>query len=151
MNKQQAYDNLLKTLDSLCEGENDPIALMATISCEIFHHFDAFHWVGFYRNMGDELLKIGPYQGGHGCLRIPFHRGVCGQAAREQRLINVADVNAHSDHIACSSTTQSEIVVPIMVKGQLLAVLDIDSDAPAMFDDIDEAALRQINRYFETD
>jgi GAF domain-containing protein len=122
---------------------------MATVASELFHAFEDFDWVGFYRNVGGELLKIGPYQGGHGCLTIPFARGVCGQCARERRLQNVPDVRAIPHHIACSSATISEIVVPIFDgAGALLAVLDVDSDRPAAFDATDEANLMLINRYF---
>jgi L-methionine (R)-S-oxide reductase len=149
MNKQQQYDQVWKTLDSLCQGETDPVALMATIACELFHSFDHFHWVGFYRNVGGQNLKIGPYQGAHGCLTIPFSRGICGKCAREKTVQNVPDVTQEPDHIACSPTTKSEIVVPIVNgDGELLAVLDIDSNAPAAFDEIDETNLQRINKYF---
>ncbi len=101
--------------------------------------------VGFYHNMGDGVLKIGPYQGGHGCLTIPFERGVCGKCAREQAVQNVPDVLAVADHIACSSTTRSEIVLPIVdASGEIIAVLDIDSDAPNAFREQDETFLQQV-------
>jgi GAF domain-containing protein len=146
---QEQYDSLFRRLDSLCAGEDDPVALMATIACELRTAFPAFHWVGFYRNAGNRTLKIGPYQGGHGCLTIPFDRGVCGQCARELRTINVPDVAAVADHIACSSTTRSEIVVPVLDRaGALLAVLDVDSDNPAEFTMLDEHNLARIGGYF---
>ncbi len=148
-NSYFAYDRLFKTLDSLCEGESDPVSLMATIACELYTTFDAFHWVGFYRNVGNRMLKIGPYQGGHGCLRISFDRGVCGKCAREKAVQNVPDVMAVPDHIACSSSTRSELVLPILdAQGELLAVLDIDSDQPAAFSESDALQLQRINRYF---
>jgi len=147
--KQARYDQLFQRLDGLCEGESDIITLMATIVCELNQAFSQFHWVGFYRNMGDRTLKVGPFQGGHGCLVIPFDRGVCGKCAREQTLQNVPDVTQLPFHIACSSTTRSELVVPVPGnRGQLLAVLDIDSDLPAAFDEVDERNLERIASYF---
>ncbi|MRR09285.1 GAF domain-containing protein [bacterium] len=148
---QEQYDSLFRRLDSLCAGEGDAVALMATIACELRSAFSDFHWVGFYRAVGDRTLKIGPYQGGHGCLTIPFDKGVCGQCAREQRVINVTDVTAVPHHIACSGSTRSEIVVPIVDgAGALLAVLDVDSDLPAAFAEADERNLPLLNKYFRT-
>ena len=119
---------------SLCEGEDDIIAKMATTACELFQSDDRFDWVGFYRVTAPEMLKIGPYQGGHGCLTIPFARGVCGAAAKTRKTQLVADVNAFEGHIACASSTQSEVVVPVFdAAGELLGVLDIDSDQPDAF------------------
>jgi L-methionine (R)-S-oxide reductase len=136
------YDDLAKRIRALTEGETDTVALMATVVCEVHHSHPFADWTGFYRVVGPELLKIGPYQGGHGCLVIPFSRGVCGAAARMGRVLNVPDVAAFSDHIACSSTTQSELVLPVWNgAGVLLGVLDLDSDTPAAFTDTDEAAL----------
>ncbi len=149
--KQQHYDELFRRLDALCQGETEAVALMATIACELYHGFDTFHWVGFYRNVGGRTLKIGPYQGAHGCLVIPFDRGVCGQCARELRVVNVPDVSQISYHIACSGSTRSEIVIPVLDnKGELLAVLDIDSDLQAAFDDCDERNLPLLSRYFQS-
>lgn len=149
MRTQQQYDNLFRRLDALCEGETDHIALMATIACELYHAFAEFHWVGFYRNVGHEMLKIGPYQGAHGCLTIPFTKGVCGKCAREKSVLNIPDITAIPFHIACSGTTRSELVVPICGEGgELLAVLDIDSDNPAEFTELDEQNLRRITTYF---
>lgn len=130
---------------AVCEGEDDAVSLMATVACELFHAFDDFHWVGFYRVVAPELLKIGPYQGGHGCLAISFDRGVCGAAAREARTQVVEDVDAFPGHIACAASTRSEIVVPVFgPDGRLIAVLDIDSDEPAAFDTADAAGLEAI-------
>ena len=148
------YDTLQKQLDALLDGEDDWTAALATVACEL-HHADArFHWTGFYRAVrggapgadpDDGLLVIGPYQGGHGCLRIPFTRGVCGAAARERRTQLVPDVEAFPGHIACSSSTQSEIVVPVLAPdGRLLAVLDVDSDWPDAFDASDQRALEAL-------
>lgn len=128
------YPNLAKTLSALTEGELDTISLMATTACEVHAADDRFHWTGFYRVVAPELLKIGPYQGGHGCLVIPFSRGVCGAAARTLEPQIVADVNAFAGHIACSSSTRSELVLPVLnAEGTLLGVFDIDSDWPDAF------------------
>lgn len=127
---------------SLTEGETDAVALMATLACEIHSHHDFADWTGFYRVVAPEVLKIGPYQGGHGCLVIPFSRGVCGAAARTGQILNVPDVDAFPDHIACASSTRSELVLPVWNgTGRLLGVLDIDSDTPAAFTAEDEAWL----------
>ncbi len=125
------------TIRALCDGETDRVALMATVACELFHADDRFDWVGFYRVVSPGLLKIGPYQGGHGCLVIPFERGVCGAAAREEKTQLVDDVDAFPGHIACSSSTRSEVVVPVFGPEGLIAVLDIDSDRPAAFTEAD--------------
>jgi GAF domain-containing protein len=115
---------------------------MATMVCELHHADDRFDWTGFYRNMGGDLLKIGPYQGGHGCLTIPFSRGVCGAAARSGEVQIVADVAAFPGHIACAASTRSEIVLPVWNRsGALIGVLDIDSDRPAAFDAADAEGL----------
>lgn len=133
------YDGITASLRALCAGETDTVALMATVVCEIHNHHPFCDWTGFYRVVGPELLKIGPYQGGHGCLVIPFSRGVCGAAARTGRVQNVPDVEAFADHIACSSSTKSELVLPVWNgKGVLLGVLDLDSDTPAAFTQADE-------------
>lgn len=139
------YPTLAKTLAALTEGETDAVALMATVACEVHHADDRFDWTGFYRVTGPEMLKIGPYQGGHGCLSIPFSRGVCGAAAREQAVQLVADVDAFPGHIACASSTRSELVLPIFAAdGRLIAVFDIDSDQPAAFTTTDAEALTDI-------
>lgn len=151
--REDTYREVLARIDALLEGETDWVAAMATVACELHHAFEYFHWTGFYRVVEDELLKVGPYQGGHGCLRIPFDRGVCGAAAREQATQLVPDVDAFPGHIACSSTTRSEIVVPVVSpEGRLLAVLDVDSDDPDAFDERDqeqlEALCAQLGRRF---
>lgn len=135
------------SIDSLLEGETDWVSAMATVVCELHHNFEAYDWTGFYRAVDERTLAVGPYQGGHGCLRIDFSRGVCGAAARTKATQLVPDVNAFPDHIACSSTTLSEIVVPILrPDGRVLAVLDVDSNAPAAFDEIDREALEALAR-----
>jgi GAF domain-containing protein len=127
---------------ALTEGETDTVALMATLVCEIHNRHPLSDWTGFYRVVAPDLMKIGPYQGGHGCLVIPFSRGVCGAAARSGKVLNVPDVDAFPDHIACSATTRSELVLPVWNgKGILLGVLDLDSNTPAAFTEEDEAWL----------
>lgn len=139
------YDSLSDTLRSLCQGETDTVALMATLACEIHHAHPLSDWTGFYRVTGPEMLKIGPYQGGHGCLVIPFSRGVCGAAARTGEVQIVPDVDAFPGHIACASSTRSEIVLPVRNgKGRLLGVLDLDSDTPDAFSDVDADRLSAI-------
>jgi len=139
------WEDLSARILALSEGETDEIALMATLVCELHHADDRFDWTGFYRVTEPGLLKIGPYQGGHGCLSIPFERGVCGAAARERRTQIVPDVDAFPGHIACATTTRSEIVLPVFgAGGRLIGVLDIDSDQPDAFTEADAAALEQI-------
>lgn len=129
-------------IEALLEGETDWIAAMATVACELHHAFDAHDWTGFYRAVSPTLLVVGPYQGGHGCLRIDFKRGVCGAAARTRTTQLVPDVEKFPGHIACSSATRSELVVPVLrPDGSMLAVLDLDSNAEAAFDEVDQAAL----------
>lgn len=135
------YPTLHQTIASLTEGETDQVALMATVACEIHHSDDRFNWTGFYRVVGPELLKIGPYQGGHGCLVIPFARGVCGAAARTGEVQLVPDVDAFPGHIACASSTMSEIVLPVFdASDALIGVFDIDSDQPDAFTQADADA-----------
>lgn len=139
------YITLAKTIAALTEGETDTVSLMATVACEVHHADDRFDWTGFYRVAGPELLKIGPYQGGHGCLTIPFSRGVCGAAARTGEVQLVPDVDAFPGHIACASSTRSELVLPVWNgKGRLLGVFDIDSDQPDAFTKEDADALLDI-------
>ncbi|MCO8143859.1 GAF domain-containing protein [Rhodovulum tesquicola] len=136
------YAEMAARLAALTEGETDIVALMATMACELHHADDRFDWTGFYRHVGNETLKIGPYQGGHGCLTIPFSRGVCGAAARTGQVQLVPDVDAFPGHIACAATTRSEIVLPVWnARGDLLGVLDIDSNRPAAFDQDDATGL----------
>lgn len=139
------FDELRGRVLALTEGETDEIALMATIACELHHADDRFDWTGFYRVVAPELLKIGPYQGGHGCLVIPFSRGVCGAAARSGQVQLVPDVDAFAGHIACASSTRSELVLPVFGgRGQLLGVFDIDSNQPDAFTEDDASHLTEI-------
>lgn len=139
------YAELGDRITAVSAGETDVIALMATVACEVHHFDDRFDWTGFYRVTGPEHLKIGPYQGGHGCLDIPFSRGVCGAAARTGEVQLVADVDAFPGHIACASSTRSELVLPVWNKdGALIGVFDIDSDQPDAFTDEDARELAHI-------
>lgn len=139
------YRVLAETLHALCHGETDAVALMATVVCELHHAHGLSDWTGFYRVTEPGLLKIGPYQGGHGCLVIPFARGVCGAAARSGQVQLVPDVDAFPDHIACASSTRSELVLPVWNgAGRLLGVLDLDSNTPAAFTETDVQALTAI-------
>lgn len=139
------YPDLAARIRALTAGETDAVALMATLACEIHHSDDRFDWTGFYRVTAPGVLKIGPYQGGHGCLVIPFDRGVCGAAARTGRTQLVPDVEAFPGHIACAASTRSELVIPVRDgSGRLIGVLDIDSDLPDAFTDADASALEAI-------
>lgn len=141
------YDILAQTIAALTEGETDQVALMATIACEVHHSDDRFDWTGFYRVVGPELMKIGPYQGGHGCLVIPFARGVCGAAARTGEVQLVPDVDAFPGHIACASSTRSELVLPVFnAADDVIGVFDIDSNQPDAFTQADANALSAILR-----
>jgi L-methionine (R)-S-oxide reductase len=143
--KQQSYDLVRTHIRDLIAGETDLIAIMATVVCELHHGFDYFDWTGFYRVVAPGLLKIGPYQGSHGCLTITFERGVCAAAARLRRTQIVPDVTRFPGYIACSAATRSEIVVPVLSPaGDLGAVLDVDSDRLQAFDEIDAANLEEI-------
>ena len=139
------YESFKKSIASLTNGEDDVISLMATFASELHHSDDRFDWTGFYRVTAPQMLKIGPYQGGHGCLQISFNRGVCGAAARLEKTQLVEDVDAFPGHIACSSLTRSEIVLPVWDRsGSLLAVLDIDSNQLNAFTQTDVDALAPI-------
>ena len=139
------YEAFSATIDSLCHGETDTVALMATVACELHHAHPLSDWTGFYRVTAPEMLKIGPYQGGHGCLVIPFSRGVCGAAARTGQTQIVPDVDLFPGHIACASSTRSELVLPMWNGAErLLGVLDLDSNTEAAFTQTDADALAAI-------
>ena len=145
MEKEIKYQNIIKNIESLIEGEADTISIMSTISCELFQAFEQWNWVGFYRLVDERTLKVGPYQGTHGCLVIDIDQGVCGKCAREQKLQIENDVASLPHHIACSAETKSEIVLPVCDKrGNLKAVLDIDSLVLNGFDEIDEKYLTEV-------
>jgi L-methionine (R)-S-oxide reductase len=139
------YAEVREELSLSLAGESEWIVILSTSASALHVAFGYFDWTGFYRVIGEQMLGVGPYQGGHGCLRIPFSRGVCGAAARTRSTQFVPDVNAFPDHIACSSSTQSEIVVPVLTPGgQLLAVLDVDSNLPAAFRAVDQRELEAL-------
>ena len=141
--KVQKYQMLVSQIASLIEGEDDQIAMMSNVSAAI-HQEMKFWWTGFYRVVGDELL-LGPFQGPVACMHIPFGRGVCGTAWQRQQTVVVPDVDQFPGHIACSSQSRSEIVVPVFSPdGKVTAVLDIDSENLATFDDVDRQYLEQI-------
>ena len=141
------YPTLHRTIDSLTGGEDDVVALMATVACEVHHADDRFDWTGFYRVTAPETMKVGPYQGGHGCLTIPFDRGVCGACATTREVQLVPDVDAFPGHIACASSTRSELVLPVFAPdGGLIAVFDIDSNRPAAFTTEDATELAAMLR-----
>ena len=128
---------------ALLEGETDSIARMANVAA-VLHEAFGFWWTGFYRVSGKELV-LGPFQGPVACMRIPFGRGVCGTAWARNETVVVPDVEAFPGHIACSSASRSEIVVPVHgPDGVVTAVLDIDSDRLAAFDEVDRAALERM-------
>ncbi len=136
------YENLLPQIKSLVEGETDLIANMANVSACLKDTFN-FWWVGFYRVEGEELV-LGPFQGPLACTRIRKGKGVCGTAWQEAKTMIVPDVDAFPGHIACSSLSRSEIVVPIVKDGKVTAVLDIDSEKLATFDQTDQKYLEQL-------
>lgn len=140
--KANCYIELVKRLRALVEGETDDISMMANIAAEV-HRTMGFWWTGFYRVKDGELI-LGPFQGPPACMHIPFGRGVCGTAWREGRTIVVPDVDQFPGHIACSSESRSEIVVPVRKDGEIVAVLDIDSREIGCFDGTDAEYLEEI-------
>ena len=136
--KPTLYADLASALEGLVAGEPDGIANMANASALIWESLPDINWVGFYRNIGGELV-VGPFQGRPACIRIPFGTGVCGAAAATLEVQRIDDVHAFDGHIACDSASNSEIVVPILRDGQLLGVLDIDSPKHARFTEEDVA------------
>jgi L-methionine (R)-S-oxide reductase len=132
------YRDLASALEGLVGGESDPIAIMANAAALLWETLPDINWVGFYRNVGGELV-LGPFQGRPACIRIPFGTGVCGVAAATRQVQRVDDVNAFESHIACDSASASEIVVPLIRDGELVGVLDIDSPKTARFSEEDEA------------
>ena len=140
--KEEKYALLYKQIAAIIESESDTIANMANIAAMIHHTFGLW-WTGFYRVVGEELV-LGPFQGPLACSRIAYGRGVCGTAWKEQRTQVVPDVELFPGHIACSSASKSEIVVPLFKEGKVVAVLDIDSEHLATFDDTDRLWLERI-------
>lgn len=140
--KEERYKSLYPQLKALTEEEPDLIANMANIASALKEAFGYF-WVGFYRVVGDQLV-LGPFQGPVACTRIAFGRGVCGTAWREKQTMIVPDVDQFPGHIACSSLSRSEIVIPVLNDGDVRAVLDVDSDELNSFDAVDASYLGKI-------
>lgn len=136
--KTVMYRDLLSAVDGLTTGEPDSVANMANVAALIWETLPDLNWAGFYRNVDGELV-LGPFQGRPACIRIPFGTGVCGAAAATQQVQRVEDVHAFPGHIACDAASVSELVVPIVRDGKLIAVLDLDSPNPARFTEEDEA------------
>ena len=147
--KAEAYAELKKHTESILEGINDDVAAMATMSC-LLHNAFGHLWTGFYRVVEPgKLLRVGPYQGTLGCLEIRFGKGVCGTSAAKGETVVVPDVHAFPGHITCDGRSASEIVVPVFGPNrELIAVLDIDSEHKATFDDVDRRALEELMGWF---
>ena len=144
--KKERYSTLLPQVEALINHESDPVANMANISSAIMETF-GFLWVGFYRVVGNEVV-LGPFQGPLACPRIKYGRGVCGTAWEESRTLVVDDVESFPGHIACSSASRSEIVVPYFSGGKVAGVLDIDSSELATFDEVDAEYLEKMMQAF---
>jgi GAF domain-containing protein len=144
--KPTLYRDLSQALEALIGDEPDAVANMANAAGLIWESLPDVNWVGFYRNVGGELV-LGPFQGRPACIRIPFGTGVCGAAAATRQVQLVEDVHAFPGHIACDSASNSEIVLPLIRDGELLGVLDIDSPTTGRFDEEDEAGLRPIAEF----
>ena len=136
--KATFYQDLLNAAEGLTSDEPDAIANMANVAALIWESLPDLNWAGFYRNVGGELV-LGPFQGRPACIRIPFGKGVCGAAAETLQVQRIEDVHAFPGHIACDVASASELVVPIVRDGRLIAVLDLDSPTPARFTEEDEA------------
>lgn len=143
--KAALYADLLAAVDAITADEPDPIANMANVAALIWEFVPDLNWSGFYRMLGDGLV-LGPFQGKAACIRIPLGKGVCGVAAQSRQTQLVPDVHAFPGHIACDAASASEIVIPILHDGQLLAVLDLDSPVPGRFDGDDQTGLEAICR-----
>lgn len=141
--KATLYADLLSAAEALTRDEPDAVANMANLSALIWQYLPDLNWAGFYRLVGDELV-LGPFQGKPACIRIPIGRGVCGAAAASRETQLVEDVHAFPGHIACDAASASEIVVPVLVEGRLIAVLDLDSPRPARFDSVDARGLEAL-------
>lgn len=147
--KEEKYRQLLPIAQSLMQGEEDLIARMANLAALLHHEF-GFWWTGFYRTEGSSQLILGPFQGPLACTRIDYGRGVCGTSWAERRTIIVPDVEQFPGHIACSSESRSEIVVPVWQHDEIVAVLDIDSRELGTFDQTDQDYLEQIVKLLAT-
>ncbi|MBF7013110.1 MULTISPECIES: GAF domain-containing protein [Sphingomonadaceae] len=139
--KPELYSALARAADALVQGEPDPIANMANLAAVIWQFVPDLNWAGFYRTVEDELV-LGPFMGKPACIRIPFGRGVCGTAAALGTTQVVPDVHAFPGHIACDADSRSELVVPVLRDGKVIAVIDLDSPTPGRFDDEDAAGMQ---------
>jgi L-methionine (R)-S-oxide reductase len=135
--KAELYEELAKAADALTAGEPDGIANMANIAALLWQFLPDLNWAGFYRMVGDELV-LGPFQGKAACIRIPLNKGVCGAAARTASSQRVDDVHTFPGHIACDADSRSELVVPVIRDGAVIAVIDLDSPTPSRFDADDQ-------------
>lgn len=138
---------LLQQAQALLSGQRDRIANAANLSSLLFHALNDVNWVGFYFSRGDHLM-VGPFQGKPACVRIPLGQGVCGTAAATRQVQRVADVHTFDGHIACDVNSRSEIVLPLMLHGEVIGVLDLDSPLPDRFSETDETLLRQISEIY---
>lgn len=148
---QQATDasmTLVEQAKGLLSGQRDRIANAANLSALLFMELEDVNWVGFYLLRGDELI-LGPFQGKPACVTIPVGKGVCGTAARSRETQRVEDVHAFAGHIACDVNSRSELVVPLLVRGELIGVLDIDSPLPNRFSLRDQEVLEEVARVYE--
>jgi L-methionine (R)-S-oxide reductase len=143
IDKPALYRDLLSAADALTAGEPDAVANMANVAALLFDWLPALNWAGFYRNLGGELV-LGPFQGKAACIRIPFGQGVCGAAAATATSQLVADVHAFAGHIACDAASRSELVVPVIVDGKVIAVIDLDSPDLARFDADDRIGIEAL-------
>ncbi|EKE87036.1 GAF domain-containing protein [Idiomarina xiamenensis] len=150
MSTDTLYRDMLNQIKALCADEPDLIANLANISALIYDQLDDINWAGFYLTRAPQMLVLGPFQGKVACVRIPFSQGVCGAAARTQEAQLVADVHQFSGHIACDSASNSEVVIPIVVDGNTVAVLDIDSPSVNRFDKADQQGLQAIGDYLQS-
>lgn len=148
VNKTEFYQQLVEQTNALICDEIDPIANMANISALLFDALDQVNWVGFYRVI-EEQLVLGPFQGKVACIRIPLGKGVCGTAAQTKVTQRISDVHQFDGHIACDATSNAEIVIPVQLNGDIIAVLDIDSTAFDRFDQADQEGLEAIVNVFE--
>ena len=149
MSKQaEFYQELLGQTKALISNESDIIANMANISALLFERLDDVNWVGFYRLVNDELV-LGPFQGKVACIRIPLGKGVCGTCAANAKIQRIANVHDFDGHIACDASSNSELVIPVIVSGKVVAVLDIDSTVFERFDLQDEKGMQAIVAAFE--
>lgn len=146
--KEEQYQSLIPQIQALITGENDLIANLANISAALKEQF-GWLWVGFYLVKGEELV-LGPFQGPVACTRIKSGKGVCGRSWQEAKTFIVEDVDKFPGHIACSSASRSEIVLPIMINGVVFGVLDVDSAELAQFDEIDEKYLSQVISFIQS-